>query len=51
MVKDVYIEKYNMSRVMVEHTFSLRTLEAEAVDLWVQGQPGLQSLNSVFQDS
>ena len=33
---------------MVVHAFNPSTWEAEAVDFWVRGQPGLQS---EFQDS
>ena len=33
---------------MVAYTFNTNTKEAEEVDFWVQGQPGL---HSEFQDS
>ena len=36
------------SRAVVAHTFNPSTQEAESVDFWVQGQPGLQS---EFQES
>jgi hypothetical protein len=36
------------SKAVVVHTFNPSTWEAEQVDFWVQGQPGLQS---EFQDN